>query len=103
MTDMDVLRAKLVKAKAIRDRARQGKVTEAESDRRSILAKIVQGEAERRRKEAQKCHKQRIHSAGFLEVQADEELVEGYRDVVVLRRLALELEHEREEERESER
>jgi hypothetical protein len=103
MTDMDVLRAKLVKAKAIRDRARQGKVTEAESDRRSILAKIVQGEAERRRKEAQKCHKQRIHSARFLEVQADEELVEGYRDVVVLRRLALELEHEREEERESER
>ena len=50
MTDMDVLRARLVKAKAIRDRARQGKVTEAENERRRILAI-------RRRKEAQKCHK----------------------------------------------
>lgn len=31
---MDVLRAKLVKSKEIRARARQGKVTEAESERR---------------------------------------------------------------------
>jgi hypothetical protein len=51
MTDMNVLRAKLVKVKAIRDRARQGKVTEAESERRRILAKVVEDEA--RREEAQ--------------------------------------------------
>jgi hypothetical protein len=57
------------------------------------LSKTKPGE--RRRKEAQKCHRQRIYGTRFLEAEADEEPVKEYRDVVVLRRLALELEHTR--------